>query len=332
MPRSLTLLVFDGVADGSVGVTLDIIGAATRIAQSGALLDMPLSQLPTRPRLVSVDGKVVRTAAGRELAVDGRLSAAKIASGDLLVIPGLGMATPQEVTSGLGRADIARAEKTLCRVAARGAWLAASCSATFVLAQTGLLNGKEATTTWWLRQAFQRRFPRIRLRGDRMVVRDGRLFTSGSAFAHADLVLALLSATISPSLAHFVASYLVLDERASQAQYMVLDHLQNEHPTLRALEEFIKANLCRQLTVRQMAAAVGTSPRTLARHLQRVGTTPLQLAQRLRVTRAAHLLETTTDPVDHIAAQVGYADAAAFRRIYRRELGQAPGAARRRAT
>jgi transcriptional regulator GlxA family with amidase domain len=126
-----------------------------------------------------------------------------------------------------------------------------------------------------------------------------------------------------------VASYLVLDERASQARYMVMEHLRSADPTVRALERFIGSNLTRQLSIAQMARATGTSARTLARKLeQTLGTSPLRFAQRLRVAQAVHLLETTRRPVDEIAAQVGYADAAAFRRIFRRETGEAPGARR----
>jgi len=96
-----------------------------------------------------------------------------------------------------------------------------------------------------------------------------------------------------------------------------------------ALERFIGANLQRQLSVDQMAHATATSPRTLARKLEHsLGTTPLHFAQRLRIAQAAHLLETTRRTVDDIAAAVGYADAAAFRRVFRRETGDSPRARR----
>ena len=170
-----------------------------------------------------------------------------------------------EIAAALERADIARGIELVARAAERGVLVASSCSAAFVLAASGVLDGREATTTWWLGPTFAQRFPRVTLRTDRMVVGSGRVLTAGSAFAHADLMLAILAQTLSPSLAHLVARYLVLDERASQARYMVTEHLRSADPVIRALERFIASNIHRQLTVAQMARATATSPRTLAR-------------------------------------------------------------------
>jgi len=134
---------------------------------------------------------------------------------------------------------------------------------------------------------------------------------------------------VSPSLAHLVARYLVLDERPSQARYMVMEHVRSADPVVRTLEWFITSNIQRQLTLEEMARATATSPRTLARKVERaLGTTPLRFAQRLRVAQAVHQLESTRRSVDEVAARVGYADAAAFRRGFRRETGEAPRARR----
>lgn len=331
MLGTVTQLVFDGVADGPVGVALDILGAATRVIEAG-LVGGHSRRAPFRTRLVSIDGAPVRTASRRLLAVDGALGMRGMGPSDVLVLPGLGMATPPEIAAALGRSDIVRGGELVARAAARGVRVAASCSAAFVLAASGLLDGREATTTWWLGPTFAQRFPRVTLRTDRMVVASGGVFTAGSAFAHADLMLAILAETMSPSLAHLVAKYLVLDERASQSRYMVMEHLRSADPVVRALERFIGTNLDRQLTVPQMARATATSPRTLARKLgHALRTTPLRFAQRLRVAKAVHLLETTRLSVDEIATRVGYADPAAFRRIFRRETGEAPHARRERA-
>jgi transcriptional regulator GlxA family with amidase domain len=145
-------------------------------------------------------------------------------------------------------------------------------------------------------------------------------------------MLAIVTHALSPSLAHMIAKYLVLDERVSQTRYVVMEHLRSADPTVRELERFVAKNLARRVSLAQMARATGTSPRTLARKLeQALGTTPLRFAQRLRMAHALHLLETTQRSVEAIAAAVGYADAAAFRRVYRREIGESPRAQSRRA-
>jgi transcriptional regulator GlxA family with amidase domain len=330
MPPTITHLVFDGVADGPVGVALDIVGAAARIARAG-LAALPKGRVAPRQRIVSVNGEPVRTAAQRMLAVDGAFSLRGLGADDVLVLPGLGMATAPEIAAALGRPDIARGVELVARAAAKGVLVAASCSAAFVLGASRVLDGRQATTTWWLGPTFAQHFPRVTLRLDRMVVESGGVFTAGSAFAHADLMLAILAHTLSPSLAHMAARYLVLDERASQARYMVMNHLSSSDPVIRKLEGFVTSNIERQLTVHEMARATATSPRTLARRVAKaLGTTPQHFAQRLRVAQAVHLLETTQRSVDEIAARVGYADPAAFRRIFRRETGETPRSRRAR--
>jgi transcriptional regulator GlxA family with amidase domain len=98
-----------------------------------------------------------------------------------------------------------------------------------------------------------------------------------------------------------------------------------DHSLVGSLEAFVLSNLERQVSVKEMARATATSPRTLARKTTAaVGTTPHRFAQRLRVARARQLLETTSRSVEDIAAAVGYADIAAFRRVFRRETGEAP--------
>jgi transcriptional regulator GlxA family with amidase domain len=308
-------LVLAGVADGALGIGLDVFATAARLAPRRA---------PAQ-RVISVDGRPVRTWTGRALPVDGALRGARLGRRDVVLLPGLAAATPHAVEALLARADTARALPLLARAAERGATIAASCSATTLLAAAGLLDGVEATTTWWLAPVFARRFPGVTLRADRMVVDAGRVVTAGAAFAHADLALALVARLAGAPTARLVARYLVVDERPSQARYMVLDHLRSDDAVARALERFVMANLARQVSLAEMARATGTSPRTLARRVEAaLGTTPQRFAQRLRAARAAHLLETTTAPVEAVAADVGYADAAAFRRVYRRYTGEAP--------
>ncbi|MDB4931777.1 MAG: Transcriptional regulator, AraC family [Myxococcaceae bacterium] len=319
----ITHLVFDGVADGPLGVGLEVVAAAARLVASGR--GGPGRGVDLRQRVVSMDGRPVRSSAGRPVAVDGALTLRGLSPGGVLALPGLGAATDDQVAALLARADIGRGAAVIARAAAKGALVAASCSATFVVGASGALDGREATTTGWLERSFARRFPRVRLCADRMVVDSGGIITAGAALAHADLMLAVVARTVGPTIAHLVGRYLLLDERVSQARYMVAGHARTADPALRALEAFLLANLARQVSTAEMARVAGTSPRTLARRLRSaLGTTPQRLAQRLRVQRAVHLLETTGEAVERVAERVGYSDAAAFRRVFRRETGTAP--------
>lgn len=317
-------LALDGVAEGPLGLGLDVIDTAVRLGRAGgARATRRAASLAQR--VVSLDGRAVRAGNGRRVAVDRALRVRELRTGDVLVLPGLSATTEDAVARLLARGDVLRLLPILRAAHAKGVVIAASCSATFVLAAAGLLDGHDATTTWWLAAAFARRFPAVRLRGDRMLVQTGQVMTAGAAFAHADLMLAVLAQVASPSLARVAARYLLLDARPSQARYMLREHLRADDPAIRAVEAFVGANLERALPLAALARAAGTSPRTLARRFHAaLGVTPLAFVQRLRVAQAAHLLDTTRDSVEAVAAQVGYGDPSAFRRVFRRHTGESP--------
>ena len=317
-------LAIEGAAESALGVGIDIVGSAARLVAAD-LAEVPTRKATLRQRVVSLDGRPVRSGSGRKIEVDGALELRGLGRSDVLVLPGVFAATEPLIGQLLGRDEISRAADLLARASAKGVFLAASCSATFILASSGVLDGERATTTWWLAPAFASRFPAITLVADRMVVEADGVLTAGSAFAHADLMLAIIARIGTPSLAKLVARYLVLDERASQTRYMIMEHLRVSDPAVQAAERFASANVGRQVSIDELARAGAVSPRTLARRVHAaLGMTPNEMVQRLRVAHAAHLLATTRASVEEIAGQVGYADTAAFRRVFRRYSGESP--------
>ena len=138
---------------------------------------------------------------------------------------------------------------------------------------------------------------------------------------------------LGPSLAHTVAKYLVLDERASQARYMVMEHLRSSDPAIRTLERFVTSNIDRQLTIDEMARADGhlaahaRAPGRAARSGRPRSASPSACGSAGRPPARDH-----EHSVDDVAARVGYADAAAFRRVFRRETGETPRARRARSS
>lgn len=317
-------LVLDGVAESALGVGIDVVGSAQRLAASG-LCKTAVPAAALQQRVVSLDGQPVRAGSGRLVAADAAFNLRSVRASDVIVVPGVFAATAPLVEALLARDETARVVAQLARAADKGALLAASCSATFVLAATGVLDGARATTTWWLAGAFAQRFAKVALDVDRMLVDGGRAITAGAAFAHADLMLAIVTRLAGPSLARMVAGYLLLDDRPTQSRYMVLEHVRSTDPAVQAAERFVHRNVRRQVSIDELARAAAVSPRTLARRVHAaLGVSPNEMVQRIRVTRAAHLLETTTSSVDQVAAEVGYADAAAFRRVFRRISGESP--------
>ena len=200
--------------------------------------------------------------------------------------------------------------------------MAAACTGTFMLAASGALDGRRATTTWGLAPFFRQLHPKVQLDESRMLVPDGGVVTAGAALAHLDLALWMLRQH-SPSLAGLVARYLVVDERPTQAAYIIPDHLAHADPLIERFERWARARLAQGFSLTEAARAVGASERTLARHLSRVlGKTPLSFFQDLRIEHAVHRLQTGTASVETIASEVGYADGVTLRTLLRRKLGR----------
>ena len=299
------------VMASSVAITHDVLATANRINQ----------HFGRRPdfEVVTADFTGDRTWSG------------EFRKGDVLITPGLGSSSEAELERDLSASASARARQCMTRAADEGAVVAASCASAFLLAQTGLLDSRKATTTWWFARLFKRRFPKVELQADRIVVVDGDFVTGGAAMCQVDVMLRLVARFAGPELAQHCARYLVLDERRSQVPYMAISALVEADETLAAAERWVHRNLATDFDVGTLASAVALSPRTFARRLAATcGVSPSRFVQRIRVEAATQLLATTSLSVEEISARVGYPDASTLRRILKRETGRAPSTLRSR--
>jgi transcriptional regulator GlxA family with amidase domain len=306
------VLVLDGVFDTGLAAVLDTFDTANALAADakGAGPPFTVSTLGVRRR--------ARTQHGLQVPLT---PAARAPRPDVVVVPALGAKTPATLEEALGRRDVADAGALLRAWAAEGSLLAASCTATFVLAEAGLLDGRCATTTWWLGPMFRERFPRVELDESRMVVESSGVITAGAALAHFDLALWLVRRR-SPGLARVTAHHLVFDGRPSQASHVLPDHIAHADPLVEKFERWARRHLA-AFSLAAAARSVGTSERTLERRLQGVlGKSPLSYVQDLRVEQAVHLLRTSDASVEEIAAQVGYRDGVTLRTLVRRKTGR----------
>ena len=270
------------------------------------------------------------TGAGMSLNV--ATAARNLPYADAVLVLGSYLTGSKDMQAWLGERDVLDASAYVRDIAARKGEIAGACAGTFVLAQAGVLNGRTATTTWWMSRYFRARFPDVRLDMQRVVVQDEYVTTAGAALAQADLVLHLVARYAGPQLAHACSRYLLLDERTSQSRFPMVQHMVLQDPQLRHAETWVRARLNQPISIPELASALHLTTRTMARRFDAaLGLTPLQFVQRLRIEQALHLLRATTHSFEKIAAQVGYADANALRRLLMREAGATPSELRRQA-
>lgn len=309
----IDILALDSVFDTGLAALLDVFTTANELRAALSLKAPALSVRVTGLR------RRVRTAQGFAVPLAGSFAPR---AADWVIVPAIGYKMPDQLVPALARNDVQEAASALRERGAAGKNIAAACIGTFVLAESGLLSGERATTTWWLAPLFRQRYPDVRLEDASMLVKSGPCITAGAALSHVDLGLRLVREA-SPELANLVARYLILDHRPSQSAYAIADHLAHADPLVEKFERWARGHLAEGFSLDAAAAAVGASKRTLARRLEQIlGRTPLSYFQDLRVERAVHLLKTGTEGLDAIAAQVGYADGVTLRNLLRRRLGR----------
>lgn len=295
--------------DSGLTTVLDVLRTANA-ARERVDRDIPAITV----QVIAAESAPVPTQGGLLVPIDFTFDDSRMATLDILVVPALGANSPAGVIDALMRPDIANWRALLRDWAEQGRQLAAACTGTLLLAESGILNGRRATTSWWLTTEFERRYPRVDLDMTRMVVQDGHITTAGAAFAHIDLAINLV-ARVSPQLAEFTAATLLIDQRPARSVESALGYLSTADRLITDFETWARLHLAERISIADGAAAIGTTRRTLERHIrERLGTTPNALVQQMRAQRARHLQRTTNLTLSKIAPMVGYQSTAALRK------------------
>jgi transcriptional regulator GlxA family with amidase domain len=201
------------------------------------------------------------------------------------------------------------------------------CTGAFLLAATGVLDGRRAVTHWSFCAELARRHPRVRVEVDPIFVRDGAIWTSAGVSAGIDLALALVEEDLGHGVALGLARYLVvfLKRPGGQAQFSALLSLQVADDRFGPLHDWIRDHLAEPLSLRVLARRVGMSPRSFGRHYtDEIGMTPMKSVEKLRVEAARLLLTETRIPVKQVAARCGFGSEETLRRSFVRTLAVAP--------
>jgi transcriptional regulator GlxA family with amidase domain len=234
------------------------------------------------------------------------------------------------VVGGEGTRTTSKDSRTVKFVAGCGAQarrVASVCSGAYILAATGLLDGRAATTHWTRSDDFARKFPRVKLDADRIFVKAGKFWSSAGITAGIDLSLAL----IAEDLGEAVAQQLVVYYRrpGGQSQFSTLLELERADGRFAPLLDFVRTNLRKRLSVEELAGHACMSPRNFARLFQaETGTSPARAVMRLRAETARAHIESGGASVQQIARDCGFGDPERMRRAFVSLFGRPPSALR----
>ncbi len=305
MLTNVAVLAFEGVAPFELGVLCEAFGL-DRTEHGVPKLDFAVCAIDDRPMMTSM-GFAIQASEGLD----------RVTAADLVAVPAIprGGVPPEPVVRALREAH------------ERGARILSVCSGAFTLGAAGLLDGRECTTHWMYTEELQRRFPLARVVPEVLYVDSGQVVTSAGTAAGLDACLHIWRQEYGAAVASMIARRAVVPPHrdGGQAQYIARAVPDCDVETLRPLLTWVLENLGDDHTVDGLARRAHMSPRTFARRFRdETGTTPHSWITRQRVAAAEELLERSDQPVEWIAAEVGFGNAAALRHHFTRVRGVSP--------
>lgn len=315
MPRRIEVLAFPDCQ------LLDVAGPLQVFASANDRARIAGEPAPYEAVVVAAEPRV-RTSSGLELAVEP-LAATEAPLDTLIVAGGFGV---YGACDDAGLIDWIRARAGAARRAA------SVCSGAFLLASTGLLDGRRAVTHWHRCDEFRARFPKVRLEPDPIFIRDGDVWTSAGVTAGIDLALAMVEADLGRAVALDVARQLVvfLKRPGGQSQFSVALSLQDASGRFDDLHAWMALHLDEPLTLADLADKAAMSARSFSRHYrQATGRTPARAVEEMRLEAARRMLEEGR-AVARVARRCGFGAEETMRRAFLRRFGIGPQAYRER--
>ena len=214
-----------------------------------------------------------------------------------------------------------------------GTELASMCTGAFLLAATGLLDGKKCTSHWAFEESFREYFPKVHFLPEYITTDDRGFYTSGGAYSSLNLILYLIEKFCSKETANWISKVFQLDiDRQSQKPFMIFNR-QKSHvdESISKAQNYIEQHYAESITVGGLADRFAFSRRNFVRRFKEAtGNTPIEYIQRVRMEAAKRLLESTTKSIEEVIYQTGYADSKTFRMLFKKYAGCLPSEYRRR--
>lgn len=317
--KHVTILLIPGALGSTVTIPLEMLNAANDIArarrQNDLCIDVQLAGTNVGDMLLNGG-----------LPVDCPEQISSIARSDLIFIPGLWGNPRAAVRSNAGLVD------WLIEQHAQGATLCGIASGTFLIAATGLLDHRPATTHWRHFDLFSKLHPRVKLQRKRFITHDQQLFCTGSVNAARDIMLHFVALLFSDAIANEVARHFTHELKRSYESLLLSEDQSSTHhdETIIKVQEWIQDNYTKPIQVADVARRFQLSVRSLNRRFkQATNTTPLQYLQDLRISQAKDLLKQSNLVIAEVADKVGYQDASYFTGLFKKLNAITPNEYRR---
>jgi transcriptional regulator GlxA family with amidase domain len=208
-----------------------------------------------------------------------------------------------------------------------GAEIASVCTGAFLLAASGLLDGKSCSTHWAFANQFRTLFPKIDLQPDRLITDENGLYTNGGAFSFLNLILHLVEKYFDRQTAIFCSKVFQIEmDRESQSEFIIFQGQKTHGDELiREAQQYIERNIQEKISMEQLSSSFALGRRNFDRRfIKATGNSPLEYTQRVKIEAAKKAFETSRKQINEVMYEVGYSDTKAFREIFRKITGMSP--------
>ena len=244
-----------------------------------------------------------------------------IAKTNLIIIPSLNHHYEQAVKANRLLTD------WIERQYRQGAEVASICTGAFLLAASGVLNGKSCSTNWAVAEEFRAMFPEVELKIDKLITDENGIYTSGGAYSFLNLVIYLIEKYYGRQTAIYCSKVFQIEmDRESQAPFaMFTPQKSHKDEVVKKAQAYIETKLHEKISIEYLSSKFAVGRRNFDRRfIKATGNTPIEYAQRVKIEAAKKAFETTRKNVNEVMYEVGYSDVKAFREVFRKITGLSP--------
>jgi transcriptional regulator GlxA family with amidase domain len=314
-PKKVSILVFEGCTPMSPIGAMEILNKAGGLHQQLSKTNKPFFDT----QLVGVHTKKVK--ASDKFFLNCHTTLDQIDQTDIMLIPSMEFDVEHKLNQNK------KAIAHLLRLKRKGTELGSMCTGAFLLAATGLLKNKSATTHWFVASKFKAMFPDIRLENDKIIVDENGIYSSGGATSSLHLCLYLTEKYCGRQTANMAARMLQLDrDQSTQTRFsMFIPQTQHNDEAVFEAQQAIELDQDEKLTVEDLSKIVHVSKRSFIRRFKAAtGNTPIEYIQRMNVEKAKRQLENSRSSIEQIIYSLGYNDIPSFRKIFMRYTDLTP--------
>lgn len=314
--KKITLLCYDYAFSSVITGVLDLFSLVgvtwNKIRQSAP-------ETYFQVQLAAKDTQPVRCL--NRLLLQPDVAIASVSESDIVFIPPIGAGIDKTLQSNT------TAIAWLREMYANGSQIVSSCTGSFLLAETGLLDGKLATTHWGYVDQFRDRYPQVRLKPEQLITDEIDLLCAGGGSAWLDLSLYLIEQHFGHDIAVQTAKALVIERKQYSQSAFSTSQGQKYHKDAGILSAqiWMEKHLSERINIDSLGAQFGMTSRTFKRRFkQATGDSPLAYLQSLRIEAAKKILESSRIPIERVTRHVGYEDSSSFMKLFKRKTGVSP--------